>query len=87
MFGHHDLGRTVYKTWDETQRREEIARLVDGYRNGLPIGILCKMAETIAGNRKKARTHLQALLTDEERRAAVAGEIGGMQILAREFLL
>ena len=65
MFLNQDLGESVYKTWSNTQRREEIAKLVDGYRNGLPIGILCKMSEAIAGSRKQARKHLHELLTIE----------------------
>ena len=81
-----DLGAALYKTWSDTQRREEIARLVEGYRNGLPVGILCKMVETIAGSRTRARKHLQALMTSAERQTAIDRESGGIQIVAREFL-
>lgn len=87
MFGNSDLGASLYKTWNAAQRREEIARLVEGYRAGLPVGILCKMAETIAGSKKSARKHLHAMLTPEERQAAVDRETGGMQIVVKEFLL
>ncbi len=87
MFGDNDLGASVYKTWSNTQRRDEIVKLVAAYRSGLPIGILCKMTETIAGSRKRARQHLLELLTPEERQAAIAGETGGMLILAKKFLL
>lgn len=87
MFGENDLGASLYKTWSNSQRREEIARLVEGYRQGLPIGILCKMAETVAGSRKRGRKFLQELLTAEERQAAIAKETGGMLILAKDFLL
>ena len=73
--------------WSDKEKREEIARLVEGYRNGLPVGILCKMVETIAGSRKTARKHLLALLTADERQAAVEKECGGMQTLVKEFLL
>jgi hypothetical protein len=87
MFKNDDLGATLYKTWSSKQRRDEIVRLVEGHRNGLPIGILCKMAETVAGSRKQGRKHLQELLTPEERQAAIENESGGMQILLKEFLL
>ena len=59
MFENDDLGAALYKTWSSTQRRDEIARLVEWHRNGLPIGILCKMSETIAGSRKRGRKYLQ----------------------------
>lgn len=86
MFAHDDLGASVYKNWSNTQRRDEIAKLVEGYRNGLPIGVLCKMAETIAGSRKRARKQLHEMLTAEERQAAIDRETGGMLALARDFL-
>ena len=82
-----DLGESLYKTWSNAQRRDEITKLVDGYRAGLPVGILCKMAETIAGSRKRARKHLHELLTADERQAAVTKETGGMQLLIKEILL
>ena len=87
MLGSHDLGASLYKTWSDAERREEIARLVEGYRSGLPVGILCKMAETIAGNRKAARKHLHAMLPLQERQAAVEKESGGMQIAVKKLLL
>ena len=87
MLMNGDLGGSLYKTWDSKQRRDEIAKLVDGFRAGLPVGILCKMAEAIAGSRKQARKHLHRLLTAEERQAAVAKETGGLQLLVKDFLL
>jgi hypothetical protein len=87
MFDHHDLGASLYRTWSPEQRREEIAKLVEGYRAGVPVGILCKMAETIAGSRKGARKHLHAMLTLQERQAAVGQATGGMESIARQFLL
>jgi len=87
MFGNDDLGAALYKTWNATQRRDEIAKLVEGYRTGLPVGILCKMAEAIAGSRKSARKHLHAMLTLQEREAAVGKETGGMQTVVKQFLL
>jgi hypothetical protein len=86
MFANDDLGASVYKSWSNTQRRDEIARLVEGYRNGLPVGILCKMAEAIAGSRKRARKQLHEMLTVEEREAAITRESGGMLTLVKDFL-
>jgi len=82
----NDLGASLYKTWNDTQKREEIARLVEGYRNGLPVGILCKMVETVAGSRTRARKHLRALMTPAERQTAIEKESGGIQMVARELL-
>ena len=74
MLNQHDLGASLYKTWSNEQRRDEIAKLVEGYRAGVPAGIVCKMAETIAGSRKRARKYLHEFMTLEERKAAVAKE-------------
>lgn len=87
MLPHHDLGASLYKTWSDEQREEEISRLVEGYRQGLPIGILCKMTETITGDPGKAKVLLCSLLTLEERETAVAREQGGMRSLLQEMLL
>jgi len=72
----NDLGASLFKTWTEKQRCDEIQKLVTGYRSGVPIGILCKMSETIAGDRKKAKKYLKLFMTDAERKAAIdsAGE-------------
>ncbi len=86
MFANSDLGASLYKTWSSTQRRNEIEKLVVAYRNGLPLGILCQMSEVIAGSRKRARKHLHEMLSVEERKAAIAGETGGMLIVAKDFL-
>jgi hypothetical protein len=83
----NDLGASEFSTWTEKKKREEILKLVEGYRNGMPIGILCKMTETIAGNRKKARRHLHAMIPIEERQAAVDKETGGMQHVVKDYLL
>jgi hypothetical protein len=83
----NDLGAALFKSWTDEQRREEIGKLVTGYRNGVPVGILCKMAETIAGNRKRARKQLMALMTLEEREAAVKKESAVIQAVVRKFLL
>lgn len=82
-----DLGASEFSSWSEKMKRDEIAKLVEGYRNGVPVGILCKMAETIAGSRKKARKHLHTMLSLEERKAAVAKETGGMLKTVTEYLL
>jgi hypothetical protein len=84
---HHDLGASLFKTWTEEQQREEIGKLVAGYRSGLPVGILCKMAETIAGSQEKAKLHLADFMTAEEREQAVAKETGGMRLVAEAFFL
>ena len=86
MFVNQDLGASLFKTWDNKQRRDEIAKLIEGYRNGVPIGILCKMAETIAGSRKRARKYLHEMLSPEERQSAIAKETGGMLIMVKDFL-
>ena len=82
-----DLGASLFKTWDEEQKGEEIGRLVQGYRSGVPVGILCKMAETIAGSRDKAKEYLALYMDDEERRKAVENESGGMRQVVAEFML
>lgn len=81
------VNAAAFKDWTPKQRHEEIAKLVSGYRNGLPVGILCQMSESIAGSRKKAKTILCDLLTLEERQSAVAKESGGMKKLLTEMLL
>jgi hypothetical protein len=83
----NDLGAAEFSTWSDEQRHAEIGKLVQGYRAGLPVGILCKMAETIVGSRELAREQLLTLMNHEERLAAVARESGGMQALVRSFLL
>jgi hypothetical protein len=87
MLPQNDFGASLYKTWSDKEKRDEIARLVEGYRKGLPIGILCKMSETIAGSQKRARKNLLALMPLSERQTAVAKESGSLQIVAKEFLL
>lgn len=81
-----DLGAALFKTWNEKQRIDEIEKLVQGYRSGVPVGILCKMSETIAGDKKRAKKVLKQLLTAEERKAAVESAEGGMLPLVKSFL-
>ena len=88
IFGsHQDLGAAMFKTWSEEQQRAEIGKLVKGYRNGVPLGVLCKMAETIAGSQEKAKEHLAHFMPLQERKRAIAKETGGMRLVAEEFLL
>lgn len=82
----NDLGASLYKTWTEQQRCDEIEKLVVGYRNGIPIGILCKMSETVAGNRKKARKYLKQFMSAAERKAAVEIATGAMSPIVKAFL-
>ena len=67
----NDLGASMFKTWTDEQRSAEIEKLVQGYRNGVPIGILCKMSETIAGSKKSAKKHLKLFMTSSERTTAI----------------
>ncbi len=83
----HDLGASLYKTWTTEQRRDEIGKLVEGYRGGTPLGIVCNLAEIIAGSRELAKEYLIACMPLAERQAAVAKETGGMRSLLKEFLL
>lgn len=87
MFSNHnDLGASLFKTWTEDQRKNEIEKLVTGYRNGVPIGILCKMSETIAGNKKNAKKYLKQLMTADERKVAIEAAGGGMKPVVTSLL-
>jgi len=81
-----DLGEALFKGWSNEQRRDEIGRLVAGFRAGLPIGIVCNMAEKIAGGEASARRHLLSFMSLEERRDAAAKECGGTKDLVSRFL-
>jgi len=82
----NDMGAALFKTWTEQQRSDEIEKLVQGFRNGVPVGILCKMAETIAGDKKKAKKYLKTCMSSDERKAAVASATGAMVPIAKSFL-
>ena len=82
----NDLGAALFKTWTEKQRGEEIEKLVKGFRNGVPVGILCKMSETIAGNRKKAVKYLKKFMTPAERATAIESANGALEPLVKLFL-
>jgi len=81
-----DLGAALFKTWSDKQRFDEIEKLVQGYRSGVPVGILCKMSETIAGSKKNAKKALKQFLTSEERKAAIASAEGGMISVVKSYL-
>jgi len=81
-----DLGEALFKEWTDEQRREEVGRLVTGFRAGLPIGIVCNMAEKIAGGEGPARRYLLSFMSLEERKNAVANESGGVKDLVSRFL-
>ncbi|GAB4295499.1 MAG: hypothetical protein Fur0034_04170 [Desulfuromonadia bacterium] len=83
--GHHDLGASLFATWSDSRKEEEIEKLVQGYRNGVPVGILIKMSETIAGSEKQAKRILRRLLTRNERRRAIREAQGGMKLLVTEW--
>ena len=81
-----DSGEALFKGWSDEQRRDEIGRLVRGFRAGLPIGIVCNMAEKIAGGEAPARRYLLSFMSLEERQDAVAKESGGVKDLVSRFL-
>jgi hypothetical protein len=82
----NDLGASLFKTWTEKQRSDEIEKLVQGFRNGVPVGILCKMAETVAGNKKNAKKYLKTFLSAAERKAAVESATEAMLPIVKSFL-
>lgn len=82
----NDLGASLFKTWTEKQRCDEIEKLVQGFRNGVPLGILCKMSETVAGNKKKARKYLKQFMSAAERRAALESATGSMLPIVKSFM-
>jgi hypothetical protein len=82
----NDLGASLFKTWTEKQRSDEIEKLVQGYRNGVPIGILCKMSETVAGSKKTAKKYLKKFMSEAERTAALQAAQGAMIPVVKSFL-
>jgi hypothetical protein len=59
---------------------------VQGFRNGVPVGILCKMAETVAGDKKKAKKYLKSFMSAAERKAVIASATDAMLPIVRSFL-
>lgn len=81
------IGADVYKSWNDDQRKAEIAKLVEGYRSGLALKILLQMATAIAGSPEAARDQLAALIPAEERHLMVTRQQGADQTLAAAFLM
>lgn len=81
----NNIGDEVYQTWSYEQRHEEIGKLVEGFRNGLPVQILCHLSTSIAGSTAEAADHLCAYLSRRERKAIVNREAGANKML-RELL-
>ncbi|CAH2029953.1 hypothetical protein [Trichlorobacter ammonificans] len=81
------IGSDLYKTWSDDQRRNEIGKLVSGYRSGLPLTILLQMATAIAGSPEDAREHLAAIIPAAERHLMVGRLKGEEQALAASFLM
>lgn len=82
----NDLGASLFKTWTEKQRSAEIEKLVQGFRNGVSLGILIKMTETVAGDKKMAKKYLKKFMTTAERKAAIESADASMAPLAGSFL-
>jgi hypothetical protein len=72
----NNIGDEVYQSWSDEQRREEIGKLVQGFKNGLPVQILCQLATSIAGSSALASEHLSAFLTLKERKSIIKKESG-----------
>jgi hypothetical protein len=77
----NNIGDDVYKTWSDEQRREEIGKLVQGFKNGLPVQILCQLSTAIAGTPALACQHISAFLTLKERKAIIKNESGTNKVL------
>lgn len=80
-----NMGDDVYRTWSDEKRREEIGKLVQGFKNGLPVQILCQLSISIAGSSADAAGHLASFLSRRERKAIVNREAGSNKLL-RELL-
>jgi hypothetical protein len=72
----NNIGDDVYQTWSDEQRRQEIGKLVQGFKNGLPVQILCQLATSIAGSSALAGEHIAAFMTLKERKEVVKRESG-----------
>ncbi|MBJ6798963.1 hypothetical protein [Geomonas propionica] len=76
-----NIGDEVYQTWSYEQRHDEIAKLVQGFRNGLPVQILCQLSTSIAGGTAEAAEHLAILISRRERKTIVNRESGSDKAL------
>lgn len=86
----NNIGDEVYQSWSHEQRREEIGKLVQGYKNGLPVQILCQLATSIAGSPELASEHLATFMSKNERKAIIKNEAGNnaqLRSLLRSTLL
>lgn len=81
----NNIGDEVYQSWSYEQRHEEIGKLVQGFKNGLPVQILCQLSTSIAGSSAEAAEHISAFLSRRERKAIVNRESGSNKVL-RELL-
>jgi hypothetical protein len=77
----NNIGDETYQSWSDEQRRQEIGNLVQGFKNGLPVQILCQLATSIAGSPALASQHLCAFLTLKERKAIIKKESGANEAL------
>lgn len=77
----NNIGDEVYQSWSYEQKHEEIGKLVQGFRNGLPVQILCHLSASIAGSNALAAEHLSAFLSKRERKAIVNRESGSNPLL------
>jgi hypothetical protein len=72
----NNIGDETYQSWSDEQCHQEIGNLVQGFKNGLPVQILCQLATSIAGSSALASQHIAAFLTLEERKAIIKQESG-----------
>ena len=79
----NSIGADIYATWSEEQKRIEIDRLVQAYRSGLPISIVCMTAEAIAGSRGDAKRHLTSLMSLADRLDAISSADGEKKDIRR----
>lgn len=67
----NNMGDELYRSWSREKRQEEIGKLVEGYKNGLPVQIMCQLSVSIAGGASQAKEHLAAFLTRRERKEII----------------
>lgn len=79
----NNIGDDLYQTWNDDQRRAEIGKLVQGFRNGLPVQILCQLATSIAGSPELASEHISAFMSRKERKNIVNVEAGNNRELRK----
>jgi hypothetical protein len=79
----NNIGADIYKTWSDEQKKLEIERLVQAYRSGLPISIVCMMAEAVSGSRGDAKRHLTSLMSLADRLEAISSAAGEKKDIRR----